>query len=573
MATLGTQDNINLSRTPPGAVQVQGVNSRSTSADWDNVGEPSDRDGDDLEEGNPPLVAAHLAPDEESVAAILAERLERQITEQLQQRLKQEVEAQLSTHHQTHQVAEAVVATMATSIDDTIKSSSASDSDNFKVCGFRRRTWGCILMIVLLLVGGTITGVFFYLRSQQEETKVAPLTTPTASPTSFVPPPPTGDPSQTLRQLLEPWIIRTDADALPFQDAASPQSLALEWLSTDPISLAANRLSSDVLERYILAVLFYSMDGLRWTWSDVPYLTDRATCDWNNALPWDHDSALGIYCIDVPALNQILMKQVGLSGTIPWEISLLSNLSHLEWDKNSIAGTLPTEFARLTALNVLWLPSNKLTGPLPNYIPSSIQSLDLTTNNFTGTLPSSWGDEMPDLFWLGLSHNQLTGSIPSSWQGLVSLQELDLASNQLDGTISPALGEAWSNLNSLFLERNSFSGSLPTELGLLTNLKNSLINYNDFTGTLPTELARLGNLQAFSFDNNRLMGSVNGTFCNDNDDSLVLSTLTLLQADCLPDWDGQVEMECSCCTACCTADGSYCEEFYVGTATIHQSDK
>jgi hypothetical protein len=119
------------------------------------------------------------------------------------------------------------------------------------------------------------------------------------------------------------------------------------------------------------------------------------------------------------------------------------------------------------------------------------------------------------------------------------------------------LGESWSNLNSLFLERNSFSGALPTELGLLTNLKNVLINYNNFSGTLPTELVELTNLQTFSMDNNRLVGSTNETFCSND----YLNSLSILQADCLPNGDGSVEMECSCCTACCTSDGSYCQEF------------
>lgn len=573
MASLGTQENINLTRTPPGAVQVQGVhgvNSRGTSAaDWDNVGEPSDRDGDDtIDESNPPLVAAHLAPDEASVAAILAERLERQITEQLQQRLKQEVEAQLSTHRheqqqQQHQIAEAVITDVSTSADGTILlSQNGADSDNFKVCGLRRRTWGFLLVLALLLVGGTVAGVYFYLKSQQTSNE-APLITPTTSPTLPAPlsPPPTVNIMEALRQELEPYIVRTESDLLPFQDPTSPQSLALEWLSTDPISLAENHATKDVLERYVLAVLYYSMDGPNWIWSGVPYLSGRATCDWNNALPWENDYALGIYCLKVPTVDGIAMQQLGLSGTIPWELSLLSNLANLEWDKNSIVGTIPTEFRRLGELHVLWLPSNELTGPLPNYLPTSIQSLDLTSNNFTGTLPSSWGDEMPDLFWLGLSHNQLTGSIPSSWQGLVSLRVLDLGSNQLNGTLPSTVGEAWSTLNSLFMEQNSFSGSLPTELGYLTNLRHLLINYNEFTGTVPTELAQLSNLRSFSFDHNRLIGSLNATFCNDEGSSLSSSSLIVLQADCLPDWDGQVEIECSCCTACCTADGSSCEEF------------
>ncbi len=548
MASLGTQDNVNMSRTSPGAVRVQGINLPTNSSEWDNVIEPTGSDRDT--EVSPPVLAAELAT-EESDIVLLAKHLERQITESFQAQLKQEVASQLTSQDQQRVVAEAVVANTSTSGDGTLKSSKHSDHDNFTVCGLRRRTWGYILLIFMILVGGAIAVVTLYWKSDEKQSAAAP----TQSPTLRVSPSPISQNKlEEIQQELEPLIIRTEADLILLEDPSSPQSFALQWLSTDPISLVDNVATNIILERYALAVLYFSTDGPNWSLQGLEYMSESNTCDWNNGLLLNDENAIGIYCNGTSSVQYILLQQRGLSGTLPWELSLLFDLAYLNMDQNMLRGTIPTEFNNLSNLQGLWLHSNTLTGPLPINLPSSLRSIDFATNILTGRLPNAWGDNLSGLFWLSLSVNELTGPLPSSWQGLRSLQDLDLASNQLEGTISPLLVASWPSVASLFLETNNLSGPLPSELGLMTALKNMIIYENNLTGTIPTELAQLTNLESFSFAQNLFTGSVNETLC-------VSDFWTLLASDCLADSDGQAEIECSCCTACCAADGDRCEEY------------
>jgi hypothetical protein len=92
-------------------------------------------------------------------------------------------------------------------------------------------------------------------------------------------------------KFLEPAIIRTETDYLTFDEPTSPQSLALEWLLLDQTSIAAYMESSFaiVLQRYVLAVLYYSTNGPEWK-IDYPFLEDTQICDWKT-----YQLFIGIY--------------------------------------------------------------------------------------------------------------------------------------------------------------------------------------------------------------------------------------------------------------------------------------
>jgi hypothetical protein len=60
-------------------------------------------------------------------------------------------------------------------------------------------------------------------------------------------------------------------------------------------------------------------------------------------------------------------EDLGLTGTIPTEIGLLTNLqTGLVFSRNSLTGTIPTEIGMLTKMrNQLKFDHNFLTGALP----------------------------------------------------------------------------------------------------------------------------------------------------------------------------------------------------------------
>jgi hypothetical protein len=103
----------------------------------------------------------------------------------------------------------------------------------------------------------------------------------------------------------------------------------------------------------------------------------------------------------------------GLVGTIPSEISSLSQLSSLFLSINQLTGVLPSEISCLSQLGFLNLYDNELTGPIPSEIGSLslLSSLFLRDNHFTGTIPSQIGS-LSQLTLLNFHNNLLTGTIP-----------------------------------------------------------------------------------------------------------------------------------------------------------------
>ncbi len=329
---------------------------------------------------------------------------------------------------------------------------------------------------------------------------------PTATPT-FVSSSPSVQPliPFLVPETLQAILIRTPEDLIPLEDTNSSRSLALEWLSTDVISLAPNVSTDNVLERYVLAVLYFSTDGDNWSNGVIPFLNENSICQWNNGILWRDDNSTGVYCEGTTSVRHILLNQVGLAGSLPWELSLLPDLVMLDLNNNALTGTIPTEYSQMKNLTAFGLCCNELSGPFPlNLQSSSLQSLNLSFNSLNGSLTSEFGQ-------------------------FLALESFDIS-------------------------HNSLSGPLPSELGQLAFLEELQINHNDFTGTIPIELAQLTRLTQFSLEFNNLTGSVNNTLC------VASKQWFHLSSDCMDYSSGQAEIECSCCTHCCTGTPDICLE-------------
>jgi len=82
---------------------------------------------------------------------------------------------------------------------------------------------------------------------------------------------------------------------------------------------------------------------------------------------------------------------------------------------------------------------------------------------------------------------------------------LDLSSNEFSGTIPSRLGDA-SNLVDVRLGSNEFGGQLPESLGNLQNLKILLMGNNVLTGTIPNAVGSLANNVVLQLHENGLHG-------------------------------------------------------------------
>ena len=108
---------------------------------------------------------------------------------------------------------------------------------------------------------------------------------------------------------------------------------------------------------------------------------------------------------------------------------------------------------------------------------------------------------------LSLYDNNLSGHIPSELGNLTNLKESDLGKNHLSGQIPGELGNL-SYLTSLLLDENELIGTIPPELGDLRKLETLYLNDNQLTGHIPSELGNLTELEELLLADNRLTGSI-----------------------------------------------------------------
>jgi len=180
-------------------------------------------------------------------------------------------------------------------------------------------------------------------------------------------------------------------------------------------------------------------------------------------------------------------------------------VTSLELNSNQLTGTIPSEIGNLTNLISLQLSINQLTGSIPVEIGNltNLTILTLFLNQLSGTIPSEIGN-LTNVTFLSLSHNQLTGSIPPEIGNLTNVFELNLLVNQLTGTIPAEIGNL-TNLTHLSLFSNQLTGSIPAEIGNLSNLTYLYLAENQLSGSVPAEISNLSGLTYLGLFDNFLM--------------------------------------------------------------------
>eukprot|EP00547_Thalassionema_nitzschioides_P003621 CAMPEP_0194212994 /NCGR_PEP_ID=MMETSP0156-20130528/13252_1 /TAXON_ID=33649 /ORGANISM="Thalassionema nitzschioides, Strain L26-B" /LENGTH=780 /DNA_ID=CAMNT_0038940921 /DNA_START=136 /DNA_END=2478 /DNA_ORIENTATION=- len=374
----------------------------------------------------------------------------------------------------------------------------------------------------------------------------APSVSPTDAPSDF----PSAPPSTTgLLSTLEylrsiemfPTCPENAIDSM-FSECAETQAQfsAAEWIA-DEDTLSPSLNSTQFLQRYILAVFYFSTRGDQWTdchrrdrncLTGFSWLTDKPECQWD-----------GVRCDDTPGIiTRILIGESvplgnNLEGTIPSELAKLSALSSLTlvagiFEGGKLHGQIPSELGLLT-LESIYIQAHQLTGSIPEELlvnqiemqmfavsnnmlsgalPTSVVDLpklielQLHGNMLTGTIPEVYGS-MTTLEILELQLNDLEGSIPDSLYNLTLLSELSLEDNNLNGTISSRI-ENLDYLRIFSAGENSLSGNIPQSLFTLPELKVLRIAQNNMSGPLSEDLVFLNNsLQIFEGNDNNFSGN------------------------------------------------------------------
>ncbi|KAK7382159.1 hypothetical protein VNO80_00891 [Phaseolus coccineus] len=242
-----------------------------------------------------------------------------------------------------------------------------------------------------------------------------------------------------------------------------------------------------------------------------------------------------------------------LSGTIPKSLANCQKLQVLNLGNNQLADKFPCFLKSISLLKVLILRSNKLHGHIRcfNNIGNweTLQIVDLASNNFSGTLPSSllmsWKTLMLDedgrfghlYFNLYDDFNPLnfiTAIVDLSSDLQIKLSNIIASEPHLiiDHIITHLFEEGVGvrtyedsvtivnkgrQLNlvkiliaftSLDFSSNNFEGPIPEELMNLTALHALNLSQNAFSGSIPSSLGNLKHLESLDLSENSFSGEI-----------------------------------------------------------------
>ncbi|GLU13908.1 hypothetical protein SLE2022_305150 [Rubroshorea leprosula] len=178
-----------------------------------------------------------------------------------------------------------------------------------------------------------------------------------------------------------------------------------------------------------------------------------------------------------------------LTGFIPSMIFNISTLEIIFLPNNNLSGHLPTTIGLgLPKLTMLNLCDNKLGGIFPSFISNSskLTHLEVFDNSFFGPFLNSLGN-LRSLKRLLLQENMffefstLEISFISSLINFKFFNTLDISSNSWNGTLPTSTGNLSTSLQYLFASNCKIQGNIPVEIGNLSNFIALGLFGNDLT--------------------------------------------------------------------------------------------
>ncbi|XP_059668831.1 LRR receptor-like serine/threonine-protein kinase EFR [Cornus florida] len=210
-------------------------------------------------------------------------------------------------------------------------------------------------------------------------------------------------------------------------------------------------------------------------------------------------------CRQNPRLELIYLTTNQLTGYISSGLSHCKALKELDLSFNNFTGSMPIDIGSLSALQVLSVATNNLKGEIPLSIAymSMLEEIDLGWNNFHGIIPWQLG-QLSNLIMLVLSLKKLMGEIPLSLFNISRLESIALADNQLSGNLPSSVNLWLPNLRTLYLGGNQVSGIIPNSISNASQLVDIDLSSNLFIGSIPTTLGNLSHLQVVGLGLNQL---------------------------------------------------------------------
>ena len=240
--------------------------------------------------------------------------------------------------------------------------------------------------------------------------------------------PDNGTPVENLDEILMQVINERLPETVTalVNDPSSPQYRAYEWtVKTNPLTKQELEINPmRLIQRYVLAVLYYMTNGNLWT-NSTGWLDTHDECAWFSTSGNDE------VCDPLGRMYEIDLRRNNLSGPIPSEFVLLSStVTYIRLNGNSLTGPIPS-----TLFDGSSRGNNFSSG---SYM-TNLQRFHVHYNSMTGKIGTGKG--MPNLLSLRLDHNEFVGTIPWQLSELSSLESLVIAANKLSGDIPFLLGD------------------------------------------------------------------------------------------------------------------------------------
>ena len=305
----------------------------------------------------------------------------------------------------------------------------------------------------------------------------------------------------------------------------SPHFLAANWiadmdvLEKDVPASIEDASAKAFVQRYVLALLYYSTSGPNKWRNKASFLTEQLECGWYDN---QHEIAgfaagkkysMGVTCNEDLEVVNLLLPTNALSGSIPEEIGYLSSLTLLSFPHNELEGSLPSTLSMLTNLQFFDVKFNFIKGSIPDVFGSAnkLRILGLSNNYFEDKLPSSMSN-LSQLRTLAIDDNLFNGNL-DALQSMSSLEYLYADRNSFVDVVDDAFFASMPNLREVDVSGNelTINGIFPAHLLQHPTLRIADFANNRFQGALPDNLNVNEKLEFLSFRNNELTGSVSAT--------------------------------------------------------------
>ena len=208
------------------------------------------------------------------------------------------------------------------------------------------------------------------------------------------------------------------------------------------------------------------------------------------------------------SMTNIFLHNNMLYGEIPASYGQLVNLLNLYLYNNELTSTIPWTAINMTSLNTIYINNNQFIGEIPSLrdnINMTLLFVNVQHNYFTGNIMVSLNCK--SCIQLISSFNLFSGNFEqvskvSTYNTTMfpRLQSLDISNNMFSGTIPTSNLFNSIHLEVLYLNSNQFTGTIPDSLFSSAVLEFLVLSLNCFSGTLPNGICNLHGIEQIFMD-------------------------------------------------------------------------